>query len=449
MKRAWLIIALAVVVVVGGLWLAWPQIRLWQVQQALDHAVIPGFKAYVKTTTGLEPVITHAGVTAEGTAYAVSKVSIKLTGDIPLEISAEKLLLDQVEMSLTGDLKRCNLALHRVRADFKGLLVTVRNQEVEGLAISSGGTDIRIARELVQGMTLTAPGLKAPLEVPSIEAHDYVLLLDKEQQRFQASMGRVTVVGHDFEASAQGATIASDFISFEKGSPRFKQAKSSIKGLEYTTADKSKMSAAGIDSVSSRQSRSVADRVEVEGLSIDRKGLPAGDLAQALQDLGYERGLLNLVWDYAYDQDAKAFELKEFTLQGEQMGRFNLSFKVTDLDYDLGLEPMQNIIALGRAKPQSLSARYDDQSLAERLLAFGAKKDGMDLAAYRAKLITDLPTLPGSKTPDPALVAFINSPGSLCLGVKPKQELTLLELTRLSRELLPSLLEIKLYNCPK
>lgn len=449
MKRAWLIIALVVIVVGGGLWLAWPQIRLWQVQQALDHAVIPGFKAYVQTTTGLEPTITHEGVTAEGTAYAVNKVSIKLAGDIPVTISAEKLLLDQVEMSLTGDLKRCDLALHRVRADYKGVLVNVRNHEVEGLAISRDGTDIRAARELAQGITVTAPGLKTPVEVPSIEARDYVLLLDKEQKRFQASIGRITVVGHDFEASTQGVTIASDFFTFDKGSPRFKLAKSSIKGLEYTTADKSKVNVAEINSTSSRQARSAADRVEVKGLSLDRKTMVNADTVKALQELGYERLLLNLVSDYVYDQDAKTFELKEFSLQGEQMGRFTLSLKVTDLDYDLSLEPMQNIIALGRAKPQSLAARYDDQSLAEKVLALGAKKDDMDPVAYRAKVIAELAPLPGSKTPDPTLAAFIAKPGSLCLSIKPKADLSLIEFTRLSRELLPSMLEFKLDDCAK
>jgi len=447
MKRAWLIIAVLVVVIIGGLWLAWPQIRLWQVQQALDHAVIPGLKAYLKATTGLEPAVTHQGVKAEGSAYAVGKLSLKLAGDPAVDISVEKLILNQVEMSLTGDLKRCDLALHQMQVQTKGVVAGVRNWEVEGLAITRDGADIRLAREQLQGVTLSAPGLPEPVEVASIEGRDYVLTLDYEQKRYQGGLGRLAAVGHGFQAGAQSMTFAGDFIRFENGSPLFKQGRFTLKDLEVAVKDRPKLTVAEIAAVSSRQAEAAADRVEVKGLALDPQGLPEGDLSKALKDLGYERFLLGLVWDYAYDRAAKKFDLKELALEGEKMGRASLAFNVAELDYDLGLEPLQNLLALGKAKPQRLSLRYDDHSLLQRLIEFGAKEQGQEPAAFRAKLIADLPLLPGVDAPDPALAAFLAKPGSLCLTVTPKQDLTVLDLTRLSQELLPAMLVWKLDNC--
>lgn len=449
MKRAWLIIALVLVVIVGGLWLAWPQIRLWQVEKALDHAVIPGLKAYLKATTGLEPSVSHQGVKAEGSAYAVNQLSIKLAGDPAVDISALKLILDKVDMSLTGDLKRCDLALHQVRVEAKGAVATVRNWEVEGLAISRDGADIRIGRELLQGMTFTVPGMPEPVEVASLEGRDYVLGLDYAQKRYQGSLGRMAALGQGFEIAAQATTFAGDFISFDKGSPRFKQGQVAVKGLSLAIKDKPKVEVAEIAVTSSRQAEALADRVEIKGLGLTTQELPESDLAQVLKDLGYERLKLGLVWDLAYSQADKNFDFKELAVAGEQMGRFSLSLAVADLDYDLSLDPLQNLIALGKAKPRKLALRYDDQSLMDRLIAYGAKKQDQDPAAYRAKLIAELAPLPGAQAPDPTLAAFLAKPGSLCLTVTPKQELTVLELTRLGQELLPSLLAWQLDNCAK
>lgn len=449
MKRAWLIIAVLVVVVAGGLWLAWPQIRLWQVQQALDHAVIPGIKAYLKATTGLEPAVGHQGVKAEGSAYAVNQLSLKLAGDPAVDISAQKLLLDRVDMSLTGNLRRCDLALHQVRVEAKGAVAGVRNWEVEGLSISRDGADIRITREQLQGLTLTAPGLPEPVEVASIEGRDYVLTLDHGQKRYQGSLGRITALGQGFQIGAQAATFGGDFIGFEKGSPRFDQGKFTVKGLDVALKDKPKVTVAEIAVASSRKTNAIADRVEIKGLELSVKDLPESDGVKTLNDLGYERLVLGMVWDYAYEREAKLFTFREFAVQGEKMGRFALSLTVVDLDYDLGLEPLQNLLALGKSKPKQLDLRYEDQSLVERLIAFAAKKEGQDPAAFRAKLIAELTPLPGAKGPDPALVAFLTKPGSLCLTVKPKQDLSVMEFTRLGQELLPSMLEWKLDNCGK
>lgn len=84
------------------------------------------------------------------------------------------------------------------------------------------------------------------------------------------------------------------------------------------------------------------------------------------------------------------------TLAVPQAGRFSLSFALKDLGGNFGGDNLANLEALKNCHPVNLSARYEDASLAEHLLVLATQKAQMEPEEYRAKLIKDLPPLPGA-----------------------------------------------------
>ncbi len=458
MKKLLLALVVVVLAVVAGLVAFWPQVRLWQMQQALDRMLIPAIKAQYQAAYGREPVVTHGALTAEGTAFVVKDLGLTMAGTPEMAFKAQSLRLDKVDLSLWGDLKRCDLAMGQGSMELRGLQVggkthevkiTLAGVEVEGLSISDGGRRISLARKTAKDLVVTSPDLPQPLRFPKVEARDYQLNTDAQWKHGQGSLGQLLIQGEKgFELTMKQMTFDADTPTWQDGKPFFPLAKIQARQLALALpgqpGPEPSLTLAEVNMSLSRKPERYADRVEIKGLTWrDNSG---DKLQEGLKELGYDRLSLDMAYDYDYDRAAKVLECKEFTLAVPQAGRFTLGFVLKNLDTNLGGDSARNLAALKDSRPVSLSLRYEDASLAERLLALGAKKEGLDLEAFKAKLIKELPPLPGALDPDPALVAFLNKPGKLCLKVTPRQDMTVEDLAKTGPILL-AMLNIQLDNC--
>ncbi|MBI4798608.1 MAG: hypothetical protein HY794_07730 [Desulfarculus sp.] len=375
-------------------------------------------------------------------------------------LKVKQMRLDKADISLWGDLKRCDMALTGADLDVKGLAVgsqtldftiTVATVEVEGLGVSEGGMRIRLARKSAQDIQVSSPTLKMPFQIAQMEARDYELTAAAQWKSSQGSLGLMTLkTDSGVAVSLQGMTFNSDTPTWDKGMAYFDQAKIQARQfalvLPSLPGPEPALTMAELNMALSRKPQRSADRVEVKGIVWRDK---AGDkLQEALKELGYPHPRLDLTYDYVHDQAAKVLDCKEFTLAVEQAGRLSLSFLLNDIEADLANDPTGNLGALKKARPTYLTLRYDDASLADKLLALGAKKENLEPEAFRAKLLAELPPLPGALAPEPALLNFIKKPGSLCLRITPRQELSLEQYGALGPALLATL-EWKLDNCPQ
>ncbi|MBI5522527.1 MAG: hypothetical protein HY910_07860 [Desulfarculus sp.] len=460
MKKLMLALLAVVVVAVVALVTFWPQVRLWQAQQALDRVLIPALKAQYQAAYGREPVVAYQGLTAEGEAFLARDLSLTLPGQPEMVFKVKEMRLDKADMGLWGDLKSCDLVLSGADLDVKGLTVgsqtleikiTIAKVEAQGLGVSEGGMRIRLARKSAQDIEIMGPNLKAPVKIAQMEARDYEITAAAQWKSSQGSLGLMTLkTDGGVSVSLQGMTFSSDTPTWDKGQAYFDQAKIQARqfalGLPDLPGPGPALAMDELNMVLSRKPQRSADRVEVRGVTWQDK--PGDKFQEALKELGYDHPRLDLTYDYVYDQAAKVFDCKEFTLTLAQAGSLSLSFLIKGMEADLAGDPLRNLGALKKAQPASLSLRYQDASLADKLLALGAKKEGLEPEAFRAKLLAELPPLPGALAPEPALKSFIQKPGLLCLKVTPRQELSVEEYGALGPALLATL-EWKLDNCPQ
>lgn len=468
MKKAGLVVAVLVVVLAAGLWAFWPQVRIWQLRQALDRVILPGLKAQIAATSGQEPVLTYQSLGVEGSAYVVENPSLSLAGEPGLILAAQRLLLNNVDLSLFGELKGCDLALHEVAMETQGVKLTVRNWEVNRLAMLQGGREFKLDRELLQGLAVQGPGLPQAVDLASVEVRNYRLVLDPDQRRYQGALGALTVQGHDFSLGLEGMTFQGDFVRLVQGRACYDRADFAAKGLKIEKAGDPPLVIASLEGVIRRGENLQGDRLEFKGVAMTPDPAAHPGLAQMLGQLDYKGLNLDLILDYAFDRQAKTFDLKQLTLEGKEAGRLEASLVVTNLDYNLDQDPARNLPALKAAKFKVLRIRYDDASLTDRLLTLYAQQEGLSLEAKRRQLLDQVPALrdlapnsEGPRLPAPlqakaaaqdqqaraAVRAFLAKPGSLCLAVSPTRELSLDELVHPSGDLWPGSLDISLDNC--
>jgi len=467
-KKAGLVVVVLVVALAAGLWAFWPQVRIWQLRQALDRVILPGLKAQIAATSGQEPVLTYQSLGVEGSAYVVENPALSLAGEPKLILEAQRLLLNNVDLSLFGELKGCDLALHEVAMETQGVKLTVRNWEVNRLAMLQGGREFTLERELLQGLAVQGPGLPQAVDLASVEVRNYRLVLDPDQRRYQGALGALTVQGADFTAGLEGMTFQGDFVRLVQGRACYDRAEFAAKGLKIEKAGDPPLIIASVEGVIRRGENLQGDRLEFKGAAMTPDPTAHAGLAQMLDQFGYQGINLDLTLDYVYDRQAKTFELKELTLDGKDAGRLEASLAVANLDYDLGQDLERNLPGFKAAQFKGLRIRYDDASLTDRLLTQLARREGLDLAAKRRQLLDQAPALRDlapnpNQTGDPlqakaadqdrraraAVRAFLTKPGSLCLAIIPTRDLTLGDLAHPSAELWPGSLDIGLDNCGK
>jgi hypothetical protein len=151
--------------------------------------------------------------------------------------------------------------------------------------------------------------------------------------------------------------------------------------------------------------------------------------------IGYDKLVFDVTWDGSRDLAADTVTVRDATISLQDGGTFKLTGKVGNVP-----EPRQMNDADATAKAtemevHTLTFRYDDQSLAGRVLDLMAQQQGVDRAQYVQQISGALPFLLAAlNNPEfqnqvaGALGAFLQDPKSLSVTIAPEAPISAAEI---------------------
>lgn len=170
----------------------------------------------------------------------------------------------------------------------------------------------------------------------------------------------------------------------------------------------------------------------LHGLQIDPATIPDSEAREGLAKLGYDKLSLDMDLAYVHDPAAKRLSVRQASVGGDNMGRLGLSFDLGNVDAAVIADPVSALAAVQSATLERLELRYDDSSLAGRLMKAAAGEAGMEEADFKSMLLaqvaqagTQVPEAPMTKDVLDSAIAFINNPKSLSLRLQPPRPLPL------------------------
>jgi hypothetical protein len=168
----------------------------------------------------------------------------------------------------------------------------------------------------------------------------------------------------------------------------------------------------------------------VHGLTIDAaEAAPEG--RALMTELGYDRVALDIAFAYRYDPDKTLFTLENLHVEGPRVGRLALNAEVVNVATLAPETPLAMLALMLRAALGKATLRYRDDGLAERLQAREARRSGVALADYRARLVRDFDDAMAKAADDGPreaigrLKAFVERPGGVTLQAAPRQPVPL------------------------
>ena len=127
----------------------------------------------------------------------------------------------------------------------------------------------------------------------------------------------------------------------------------------------------------------------LHGLTIDAAEVaPEGKALMA--ELGYDKVALDVAFDYRYDPDKALFILENFRIGGPRVGRLALSAEIANVATLAPETPLALLALMLRAALGKATLHYEDDGLVARVQAREAKRAGLALADYRARVAHDL-----------------------------------------------------------
>lgn len=168
--------------------------------------------------------------------------------------------------------------------------------------------------------------------------------------------------------------------------------------------------------------------------SVEEIEIPAEAFAEADFNpgmLGYDNVVLNVTWDGARDIAAKTMTLRDLTLSMDGGGSVSLSGVLGNLPEPSVIQREKRAEAASEVVIHSATLRYEDDSLAGKVLEMQAKKQGVSREEYAQQIAGALPFLLAAlNNPQfqnevaAALGTFLNDPQSLTVKVKPETPVT-------------------------
>ncbi len=179
------------------------------------------------------------------------------------------------------------------------------------------------------------------------------------------------------------------------------------------------------------ETKSVVDNVPQDSTgSIAQITIPASYMtggAVSAKSLGYENVVLDARWDGARDPATSVLTLREIALVMRDGGAITISGVLGNVPATRVNEPQMAMAALSQLNIQSLSLRYDDDSLARRLIDSSAERQGIPAEQYVGQLSAALPFfLTAIRNPGfqaevaEAVGSFLNDPTSLLIKLSPE-----------------------------
>jgi hypothetical protein len=179
---------------------------------------------------------------------------------------------------------------------------------------------------------------------------------------------------------------------------------------------------------------------QVNEFSLDLTKLPASPIAFDPGDLGLSRLVLNIDAKSTYDPATKVLEIPRYAFVLPKLGSLTVSALLGNLAYDDDADDpmvaMQRILA---AELRHFEIRYDDDSLARRLMELAAKQQNSDLETVRSGLIDQIELERVTLSENPALgemldvmIAFLRDPHAITIAIAPAKPLPLSTFAQLS-----------------
>lgn len=177
--------------------------------------------------------------------------------------------------------------------------------------------------------------------------------------------------------------------------------------------------------------------VAVEGLALTTADLPWPAVTALLERIGYGRLAVQGEWRQSWRPEKGELELETVRFDGTGMGRATLSLRLTQVDagmVTLGMDLSAGAFSrlLGGARLASARLQVVDAGLTARLIEDQAVQRGLTLDATRTRLVDDLALWLKSdrrkgiaKPLIDAADAFLRQPGQFTLTLAPKEPVAL------------------------
>ncbi|HEX2255591.1 MAG TPA: hypothetical protein VHG92_02620, partial [Afifellaceae bacterium] len=149
------------------------------------------------------------------------------------------------------------------------------------------------------------------------------------------------------------------------------------------------------------------------------------------QTIGYENLVLGLTWDGSRDAAAKTLDLRDVTLSIRDGGQLKISGRFGNLPEPTALNDADASAKAAAAEIHTLTVRYEDESLAGRILDMMAEQQGISREEYASQIAGALPFLLAAlNNPEfqnevaGAVGTFLQDPKSLTITLEPEAPVT-------------------------
>jgi hypothetical protein len=162
----------------------------------------------------------------------------------------------------------------------------------------------------------------------------------------------------------------------------------------------------------------------VEGLTIPPEAFAKAEMGPEV--LGYQQLVIDASWNGSRDPAAKTLSIEDATLSIADAGDISISAEIGNFPAPNALRGPDGSDLAGKITIQSLTVRYEDDSLTNRVLDMMAKQQGITGAEYAAQMAAALPfMLAALNNPafqeqvTAALGAFLQNPQSITVEMLP------------------------------
>ena len=295
------------------------------------------------------------------------------------------------------------------------------NVVLDGFTLDNGDGDIvRFAQAVVEAPTEGGEGV---FDSPRIAFNDGAISGESSGAIGAASITDATVFDPK-AVPANSPTGAVLFANLEANDLRF-----SAKGQpgEMTIARISMETGNVVDNVPQDSKGMVEDLTIPPEYFADSQVKPS--------TIGYDKLVFDMTWDGSRDPAADTVTLRDATISLQDGGKFSLTGKVGNLPAPRQMNDADATAKATEMEVHTLTLRYDDQSLAGRVLDLMAQQQGVDRAQYVQQISGALPFLLAAlNNPEfqnqvaGAVSTFLQDPKSLSVTIAPEAPISAAEI---------------------
>jgi hypothetical protein len=164
----------------------------------------------------------------------------------------------------------------------------------------------------------------------------------------------------------------------------------------------------------------------VEGITLPSALFPA-DGSFKPESIGYDKLVVDVTWDGTRDIAAKTMTIRDFTVSVENGGDLSLEGVIGEIPDPRTLNDPAAAQNVTKTQVHNLTIRYDDKSLAGRILDYMAKQQNVSRDDYAKQLSAAMPffliALNNQSFQDKvaaAVTGFLQDPKSLTIEIAPE-----------------------------